>query len=679
MTKRWILVIVTVFALVGTATAEVLLNSSHTGAVRDMQVTGDGSRLLTVGDDGKLKVWDRESRSIRASRQLSTLPVVRLALHPTESRVATVEYDGASRIFLSVWDWESGEPVFRRSIDELPLVLGFSPQGSYIVTSKPTFDSISLLEADTGRERAFLDEGFGIVTYAVVSQSESNIMTYTGSSGRIRYFDLSSGRLVQSAETVTGLEYLTLLENRRYAVAAGRRGLVVVDILDGDVEDTYTLTGVTGIHREAGSNQIVVRQTLVDGSQLVRFTADGSSLRRQFSPRASTDSDGTSFVGHDGVMYFATTDGTIYYYRAGGRLRNVFARDILEPVSDIAARDQSLIAATPDRVVRFYSDIFTRPLESPRYVRHRGTPNPAEAHVLLEPAGARDILMWRRDGDGATIWSYDPILNQTEVYVEAEAPVRHLSAHDEGLMVLSTDGSFRDLSGDTLEPTFSYTALGMEHVLRTDRFGILVGKGRTDAFSSALLRINPDTGETVPIRTDNRLIFDMAYDGDSGLYTLGLRNAGDTTETVLQRRSSRSLVAADTLLTTPGEHLQGHVIYDGGSESAFAVIDQPAPFRIHEGVHRTLEAAEHRARRPAAIRSVLAAANADGSISFWEIDTGTHLADLYMFRGGEWALVTADGRFAAPSRFDQSFLRYVPTSRRDRRTLEDRRIELPLR
>ena len=679
MTKRWILVVVTALALAGTAAAEVLLNSSHTGAVRDIRVTNDGSLLLTAGDDGKLKVWDRESRGIRASWQLSTLPIVRLALHPTEPRVATVEYDGASRIFLSVWNWEDGEPVFRRALDELPLVLRFSPQGSYIVTSKPTFDSISLLEADTGRERSFLDEGFGIVTYAVVSRSESNIMTYTGANGRIRYFDLSSGRLVQSAETVAGLEYLTLLENRRYAVGAGRGGLVIVDIIDGDVEDTYALTGVTGIDREADSGQLVVRRTLDDGSQLVRFTTDGTSLRRQFSPRASTGTEDTSFVAHDNLMYYATVDGTIYYFRAGGRLRNVFARDRLEPVSDIAAGFQSLIVATPDRLVRFSSDIFTRPMEAPRYLRYRVTPNPAAAPLLIESAGSRDILMWQRDDAAPTIWTYDPILNRAEVFLEEETPVRHIAVHDGGMIVLTADGSFRDLADGSQETTFSYTALGMEHVVRTEELGVLVGKSRTDAFSSALLRINPETGETVPIRTDERLIFDMAYDGESNLYTLGLRNDGATTETILQRRFGRNLVAADTLLTTPGEHLGGHVVYHDESESAFAVINQPAPFRIHDRTPRSLEAAEHRARRLEAVGNVLAAANHDGSISFWEIEAGTHLADLYMLRGGEWALVTADGRFATPSQFDQSYLRYVPTSPRDRRSLEDRRIELPLR
>ncbi|NBC28451.1 MAG: hypothetical protein GVY29_00490 [Spirochaetes bacterium] len=677
--KRGVLLLAFALILGGTGVADVLVNTSHAGAVRDMQITEDGEHLISVGEDGKLKVWDREGRDIRASWQLSMLSLVRLELHPEEPRAAVLEYDGASRVFLSVWDWQTGEPVFRRSLEELPLVMKFSPQGTFLVTSKPTFDSVTILDAETGRERPFVDQGFGIVTYATVSQSERNIMTYTGAGGRIRYFDLSSGRELQSASAVAGLEHLTLLTNRRYALGASATGLVVVDILDGDVEDSYALTNITGIERELDSNQVVVRRVEEGEDTLLRFTADGNNIRRQFTAAVSVGSEATTFTGYGGAMYSASRDGTIHYFRPGGRLRNIFARNVVESVSDVAAGFQSLVAATEERIVRFSSDIFTRPLEQPRYLRYRVTENPTDAAVLLEPAGGRDVLMWRLEDPKARIWSYDPILNQVDIFTDTEAPVRRLSAHQDGILVLSTSGSFSDLSRDNLGTIFSYNALGMEHVILTPRVGILVGKSRTDDFSSALLRIDPETGETVPIRTDERLIFDMAYDGEGDLYTLGLRNRGGDTETVLRRRSGRNFMASDSSLTAAGEHLNGHVIYDERSESAFAIVDQPTPYRIRRRNQSVVETAQHRASRIAVVENTLVAANTDGSISFWSVEAGNHLGDLYLFRGGDWALLTADGRYAAPSRFDESYLRYVPSSRRDRRDLQDRKIDLPLR
>ncbi len=677
--KRGVLVLAFALLLGGTGMADVLVNTSHAGAVRDMEITQDGEHLISVGEDGKLKVWDRESRDIRASWQISMLSLVRLELHPEESRAAVLEYDGASRVFMSVWDWETGDPLFRRSLEELPLVMRFSPQGTFIVTSKPTFDSITILDAETGRERPFVDRGFGIVTYATVSQSEGNIMTYTGATGRIRYFDLSSGREIQSAETVAGLEHLTLLTNRRYALGAGPDGLLVVDILDGGIEDSYALENISGIERDGDSNQIVVRRREDGEETLLRFTADGNRVRRQFTAAVRMGSEATTFAGYGGAMYSASLDGTIHYFRPGGRLRNIFARDVVEKVSDVASGFQSLVAATEERIVRFSSDIFTRPLERPRYLRYRVTENPTGEAVLLEPAGGRDVLMWRLENPTADIWSYDPILNRVDVFTETEAPVRRLSAHQDGIVVLSTGGSFYDLSRDNLETVFSYNALGMEHVILTPRVGILVGKSRTDDFSSALLRIDPETGETVPIRTDERLIFDMAYDGDSDLYTLGLRNRGGDTETVLRRRFGRNFMASDAVLTAPGEHLTGHVIYDERSESAFAIVDQPTPYRIRRRNQSVVETAQHRARRITVVENTLVSANSDGSISFWNVEEGNHLGDLYLFRGGDWALLTADGRYAAPSRFDESYLRYVPSSRRDRRDLQDRKIDLPLR
>ena len=171
----------------------------------------------------------------------------------------------------------------------------------------------------------------------------------------------------------------------------------------------------------------------------------------------------------------------------------------------------------------------------------------------------------------------------------------------------------------------------------------------------------------------------MAYDGDSDLYTLGLRNRGGDTETVLRRRFGRNFMASDAVLTAPGEHLTGHVIYDERSESAFAIVDQPTPYRIRRRNQSVVETASHRAHRITVVENTLVSANSDGSISFWSVEEGNHLGDLYLFRGGDWALLTADGRYAAPSRFDESYLRYVPSSRRDRRDLQDRKIDLPLR
>ncbi len=691
--KRCILPTVWLLLVSTMAWGGIVVDTAHTGSVRDLATTPNGELLLSVSDDGKLKVWDRERRDAVASRQISTLPLVRLALHPSLKRVAVVESNGTNRVFLSVWNWETGENVFRSALDEPPLVLQFSPQGSYIVTTKPTFDSVSIWDADTGRRQYFLDEGFGIVTYAVVSNSETNIMTYTGSNGRIRYFDLASGRQVQEVDTRAGLEHLTLLPNRRYALGAGGDGLLVVDIVDGDVEDSYTLAGISGIEREPGGDQIVVKRRhttrgdtgsddengaeLEEDVELLRFTADGGSIRRQFNRATSIGTEASAYTAYSRRMYYGTKNGEIYYYRAGSRFRNVFARNVIEPVSDISVGFQSLVLAGRERMFRFSSDILSRPREVPRYVRSRTADKPTEEPVLLEATGSRNVLLWQRDRPTGTVWNYDPIFGESEVLFEEETPVRHVHAYDDGYLILSGAGSFRDLDADSLETRFSYTSLGMEKVFRSEEYGILVAKSKTDDFSSALLRIDPDTGETVPIRTSERLIFDMAYDGRDELFTLGLRGRGDDTETVLRRRFGRSLRAANTILTAPGDNLNGQVIFHNRSDTAFAVINEAQPFRIRDNEPMPVDRSEHRVRRIQAIGNVLAAANQDGSVSFWEADTGTYLADLFLIRGGQWVLVTADERFAAPSRFDSSVLRYVPDSPRDRRSLEQRRIELP--
>ncbi len=201
--RRYIQIVAILFGLVGaTAYSDAyLVDSGHIGRINDMELVRDEDVLVTAGNDGTVRLFDSVSGTLQSMAQVSAHPLIHLAVHPDLERVAVVESDSVSIHYLTVWDLKESRRMYSLRLEDVPLRLAYSPQGSYLVYLRTDLESVVFLDADRGTEIYHpgsrsdpLIPGDGIVESFLNSNSELTLVSYY-KSGIIQYRDITNGEL----------------------------------------------------------------------------------------------------------------------------------------------------------------------------------------------------------------------------------------------------------------------------------------------------------------------------------------------------------------------------------------------------------------------------------------------------------------------------------------------------
>ncbi len=210
-----------------------VLQSGHSGPILAMARDETNGVLFTGGKDGSVRIWRGTPLALERKIQVSHYPILSISADPVKKRIAVIESNGLTQHFLSVWNWETGTRRFQFPLTEFPLFMQFSPQGNFLGMGKPTWDSLSFFDAENGHKLSYVQEGFGIVNFFLVSSSENTLLSYSPSSGTLIYWNLKEGSRKSTIQSVPELKLLTTL-TERYAVGADSRALYLIDLVTGE-------------------------------------------------------------------------------------------------------------------------------------------------------------------------------------------------------------------------------------------------------------------------------------------------------------------------------------------------------------------------------------------------------------------------------------------------------------
>jgi WD40 repeat protein len=163
--------------------------TGHSGAVRTVRYSPDGTRILTTADDNTARVWDA-----RTGIQLEVLThnaYVCSAVYSTDGRrILTTSEDGKNR----VWDASSGAEVL--SIQSRPDHCGraFSVDGGRFLTSDGKV--LQVWDARTGREVGQLTRPPGLSGWGDLSPDGMRFVTLADDN-TARIFDVPTGKQKQ--------------------------------------------------------------------------------------------------------------------------------------------------------------------------------------------------------------------------------------------------------------------------------------------------------------------------------------------------------------------------------------------------------------------------------------------------------------------------------------------------
>jgi hypothetical protein len=575
-----------------------------------------------------------------------------------------VQSDGIDSHAMKVLNWETGKEKFSVLLPEAPLVLKFSPQGSFVVVGETGWKSLSFYDAATGSPLSYLQEGFGIVSFLMLSESENTLVSYTPSSGNFIYWDLKQGGRRQLVRSTPELKNLVLY-NQRYALGALGQDFVLVDMVSG---------AIAAAAREPGVSRIITRQA--GGPATFSVRAGGLVLQnwnltlpsgggpgrlvkaQEFPlPPGTADAVFTPDAG-----YFALADGCVGRMSgADGRMEQLGRNKIL-PVTDILVKEGVLHAITDEKIYTFTSDLFTESLSSPptaTFVTLHVQNNPLRAPAGIIENGAGDIFLWNKsETSGGEIARVD--ISQARIlsrYAAFSLPLGSVKESEGYLFVLERNGSLKKIESAPMLLTCDYPARNIQTIAPVDGRVFLAGKNRAGEFDSPLMAINIETGETVLIETPAslRLVYHIAYDAAGGrIYYIGLsETSGGKTRTQIFSADSRRPENSFALGTYGSADTDAVIHID--PENSGVIYTTLGAGGIQKWADSRWTSFDSNNALPVFLRDyggLLFGINTDGSVSAWEKQSGKLAGTLYLLKDGSWAAFSASGAVITPYETD---------------------------
>ncbi|WP_328507944.1 NB-ARC domain-containing protein [Streptomyces sp. NBC_00391] len=167
----------------GTCTATL---NGHTNAVNSVAVAQDGTWLATAGEDGKVRIWDRATGTCTATLNGHTNAVNSVAVAQDGTWLATAGEDGRARI----WDRATG--TCTATLDGPTGPVAIAPDGSWLATSSGGDRTVRIWDRATGACTAALTGPSGSVNGLAVAR-DGTWLAAAGNDGRVRIWDRATG------------------------------------------------------------------------------------------------------------------------------------------------------------------------------------------------------------------------------------------------------------------------------------------------------------------------------------------------------------------------------------------------------------------------------------------------------------------------------------------------------
>jgi WD40 repeat protein len=181
------------------AEAVPVARDGHSAAVNCCAWSPDGARLLSVSDDGTLRVWDSASGRELLTLQGHTNWVRACAWSPDSARLLSGSYDQTLR----VWDSASGRELLTlQGHTDWVRACAWSPDGARLLSASDD-QTLRVWDAGSGRTVLTLQGHTGLVLACAWSPDGARLLS-ASADRTLRVWDASSGRALLTLQGHTG-------------------------------------------------------------------------------------------------------------------------------------------------------------------------------------------------------------------------------------------------------------------------------------------------------------------------------------------------------------------------------------------------------------------------------------------------------------------------------------------
>ncbi len=220
--------------------SDLMTLTGHTGGVRRVAFSPDGSRIASASLDCTVKIWDAATGHEILTLKRHTNHVTGVAFSPDGRRIASASDDGT----VKVWDAATGkENLTFEGHTNFVLGVAFSPDGRRIASASRDI-TVKIWDAATGQETLTLKGHAGPVASVAFSPDGHRIASASYDK-TVKIWDVATGQetLTLRAHTDTVLEVAFSPDGRFTASASSDKTVKVWDATTG--EQKLTLKGHT--------------------------------------------------------------------------------------------------------------------------------------------------------------------------------------------------------------------------------------------------------------------------------------------------------------------------------------------------------------------------------------------------------------------------------------------------
>lgn len=167
--------------------------TGHRGMAWTVMFSGDGSYLVTSGDDNTARIWD-----VATGKTVMTLESPGAVRGAVFDREAHSVFTGDRQGNIGVWDVRTGNRLRTWQHPGAVFAVALSPDGK-TVASAGTDRVVRLWDAGTGQERLALTGHSGPL-YSVAFRSDGKVLASAGWDRTVRLWDPGSGELLRVLE-----------------------------------------------------------------------------------------------------------------------------------------------------------------------------------------------------------------------------------------------------------------------------------------------------------------------------------------------------------------------------------------------------------------------------------------------------------------------------------------------